>query len=237
MARLPTSGSTVATPHLDQADVRNVLAQLCPDGKFSESDINEIYSRLGRIIGQWSAEDSRLDTAPLIKTFEAMSKELKKASKILGGHETGLREIQDIELVSKLVAILALDPEVGSPEQADQLIASFRCNAAKLAHACLVAGRDLKLSVKGKSGAPQQDWYDEFTALLLEVARTAGVAPRLSKDRDSGARGGWLIEAAQALETFLDRRMRSPSTEACGKRLERSKTRLNRKQRQNPSSV
>ena len=56
----------------------------------------------------------------------------------------------------------------------------------------------------GKSGRPQPDWYDEFTALLLEIAKTAGVEPRLSKDRISGARGGWLLDAAQALETFLD---------------------------------
>ena len=237
MARVPTSGATAATPVRGKADLQEVLTELCPDAQFSASDTNEIYLQLACIIGQWSAEENRLDIAPLAKTFEAMSKELNKVAKILSGHETGLREVHDIEIVSRLAEILALDPEVGSPEQADQLIASFRCNAAKLAHACLVAGRDLKLSVKGKSGAPQQDWYDEFTALLLEVARTAGVAPRLSKDRDSFARGGWLIEAAQALETFLDRRMRSPSTEACGKRLERSKTRLNRKQRQNPSSV
>jgi hypothetical protein len=237
MARVPTSGATAATPVRGKADLQKVLTELCPDAQFSASDTNEIYMQLACIIGQWSAEENRLDIAPLAKTFEAMGKELNKVAKILSGHETGLREVHDIEIVSRLAEILALDPEVGSPEQADQLIASFRCNAAKLAHACLVAGRDLKLSVKGKSGAPQQDWYDEFTALLLEVARTAGVAPRLSKDRDSGARGGWLIEAAQALETFLDRRMRSPSTEACGKRLERSKTRLNRKQRQNPSSV
>ena len=237
MAQIPTSGATVATPVRGKADLQRVLTELCPDAQFSASDTNEIYLQLACIIGQWSAEENRLDIAPLAKTFEAMGKELNKVAKILSGRETGLREVHDIEIVSRLAEILALDPEVGSPEQADQLVASFRCNAAKLAHACLVAGRDLKLSVKGKSGAPQQDWYDEFTALLLEVARTAGVAPRLSKDRDSGARGGWLIEAAQALETFLDRRMRSPSTEACGKRLERSKTRLNRKQRQNPSSV
>jgi hypothetical protein len=63
MARLPTSGSTVATPHLDEADLRNVLAQLCPDWKFSESDIGEFYGRLKQIIGQWSAEDNRLPTA------------------------------------------------------------------------------------------------------------------------------------------------------------------------------
>jgi hypothetical protein len=105
-----------------------------------------------------------------------------------------------------------------------------------LAHACLVVALDLKQSA-GKSGRPLSEWYDEFTALLVELAETEGVEPRLSKGRISGARVGWLLDAAQALEAFLDPRMRSPSAEACGKRLERSKTRLKQKHRQNPSSV
>jgi hypothetical protein len=236
MARLPTSGSTVATPHLDEADLRNVLAQLCPDGKFSESDASEFYRRLGRIIGLWSAEHDRLDIAPLAKTFTAMGKELKKIAEILSGHETGLREIHDIAIVSQLVTILALDPEVGSRQKADKLIASFRGDAAKLAHACLVAARDLRQTV-GESGRPQAEWHDEFTALLLAVANTARLKPRLSKDRISYAWVGWLLDAAQALEGFLDPQMRSSSAEACGQRLYRSKTRLKQKHRQNPSSV
>jgi hypothetical protein len=236
MARLPISGATVATPHLDKAALRNVLAQLCPAGKFSESDIREFYGRLPQIIGQWSAEENRLDIAPLAKTFTAMGKELKKVAEILSGHETGLREIHDIEIVSQLAMILALDPEVGSRQQADKLIASFRGDATKLAHACLVVACDLKKRV-GKSGRPQAEWHDEFTAFLLKVAQTAGVEPRLNKDRISGARVGWLLDAARAFEAFLDPQMRSPSAEACWKRLERSKARLKQKHRQNPSSV
>jgi hypothetical protein len=97
-----------------------------PRGKFSESDISKFYGRLAQIIGQWSAEDNRLYIAPLAKTFTAMGKELKKVAEILSGHEAGLHEIHDIEIVSQLAMILALDPEVGSRRQADKLIVSFR---------------------------------------------------------------------------------------------------------------
>jgi hypothetical protein len=218
------------------ADLRNVLAQLCPDGKFSESDIREFYGRLMHIIGQWSAEENRLDIAPLAQTFTAMGQELKKVAEILSGHETGLHEIHDIAIVSQLATILARDPEVGSRRQADKLIASFRGDAAKLAHACLVAAYNLKQTV-GKSGRPPPEWHDEFTALLLEIAETAGVEPHSNKDRISGERSGWLLDAAQALEAFLDPQMRSPSAEACGKRLERSRTRLKQAHRQNPPSA
>ncbi len=175
-----------------------MLAGLCPQTVFAESDVEVFYSKLKYILGLWSAEHDRLDIAPLVKTFTAMGKELKKVAEILSGHETGLREIHDIAIVSQLATILALDPEIGSRRQADRLIDSFRGDAGKLAHACLVAACDLKISFA---------WV------------------------------GWLLNAAQALEAFLDPQMRSSSAEACGKRLERSKKRLKQKHRQNPSSA
>jgi hypothetical protein len=211
-----------------------VLAQLCPDGKFSESETREFYRRLARIIGQWSAEHDRPDISPLAKTLTAMGRELDGMSRILSGHETGLHDRHDIEVVSKLATILALDPEVGSRQQADKLIISFRNDATKVAHACLVSARDLKQRV-GKSGRPQSDWYDDFTRLLLDIAHKAGVKPRLSKDRSFGTRAGWLLDAAQTLETFLDPQMRSPSAEACGKRLERANKNLKQQPGQNLS--
>jgi hypothetical protein len=236
MARLPISGVTVSTPLRREADLQQVLVELCREGDFSESDAKKFYSRLGRIIGQWSAEHNRPEISPLAKTLIAMRRELDRMSRILSGHETGLHERHDIEVVSQLATILALDPEVGSRQQADKLIDSFRRDAAKLAHACLIAAHELKQQV-GKSGRPPWDWYDDFTALLLEIAETAGIEPRLSKDRISGARVGWLLDAAQALETFLDPHMRSPSKEACGKRLERSMKTLKQRHRQNQPSA
>jgi hypothetical protein len=209
---------------------------LCPEGDFGESQTKEVYGRLGRIIGQWSAERDRQDISPLAKTFTAIGRELDEVAKILTGHETGLRERHDIEVVSKLATILALDPEVGSRRQADNLITSFRNDAAKVAHACLVAARDLKQQV-GKDGRPRLDWYDDFTALLLEVAGKGGVEPQLGKDRITGAAYGWLLDAAQALEAFLDPQMHSPSAEACGKRLQRAKKTLDQQIGQNQPSL
>jgi hypothetical protein len=99
----------------------------------------------------------------------------------------------------------------------------------------MVAYADLNQKALNKGRAPLR-WYDEFTALLLDIAKKAGVEPSLCKDRIRGTRTGWLFKAAQALEPFLDPFMRSPSPEACGKRLERSKRRLAKAHRQNPSA-
>lgn len=173
MARLPISGAAVSSPHRTEADLRNVLAELCPNGKFSESDVSKFYGRLAQVIGQWSAENNRLDIAPLTKTFIAMGKELKKVAEILSGHETGLHEIHDIKIVSQLATILALDPEVGSRGQADKLIASFRGDAAKLAHACLVAARDLRQTV-GESGVPRLNGMTHLRLFSWKSPRRQG---------------------------------------------------------------
>jgi hypothetical protein len=135
-----------------------------------------------------------------------------------------------------LGSILASDPEVGSRQQANKLIDSFRRDAAKLGHACRITAHELKQQV-GQRGRPRGDWYDDFTALLLEIAAAAGVNPSSGKDRVSGERVGWLVDAAQALETFVHPGMRSPSREACGKRLEQSLKALKQLHRQNPSSA
>ena len=105
------------------------------------------------------------------------------------------------------------------------LAAAFRVSAAYVADACLVAYA--KLSKKAPNDGPSPMlWYDDFTAILLGIAKKAGVNPNLNKDRISQQYGGWLFEAAQALEPFLDPDMRSETPGACGKRLERSRKRL-----------
>jgi hypothetical protein len=234
MARLPVSGAASYTPFRSKAELRNVLVELCPEGEFSQSDVDEIYWHLARIIGQWSAEQDRPDIAPLAKTLKVMGRQLEAMSGILRGHETGLRDRHDIEIVSQLASLLALDPEIGSRDQAHELIDRFRRDAAKLSHACLIAADDLKRQV-GKSGRPPLDWHHDFAALLRAIAAKAGIKPSLHKDRISNERGGWLPDAALALETFLHPDMRSSGAEARGKRLDRSKSRLNKMNRQNPS--
>ena len=123
-----------------------------------------------------------------------------------------------------------MDPTVRS-QSAQELLRSFCAEADRIAHVCLVAAADLP-QAPGKRGRWAHKWYDEFTALLLQIAEKAGLEPTLRKDRSTRVRSGWLLDAALAFETFLDPFMRSPSSEACGKRLERSLGRLPNAKRQ-----
>jgi hypothetical protein len=224
MARIPTSGATTVTPYRTEAELGKVLKELCPGAEFTESEISELHLRLGAVIGRWSAEQNRLNTLSIARRLTAISKNVAAAMGTLSAHQTGIRDIRDIEVVSQLKIVLAADPEVGSFQKADELVSSEE-DPAKLADACLIAARKLEKQV-GMNGRPPFDWYDDFMVMLLQIAHKAGVEPRFWKDRIEGERGGWLFEAAQKLEPFLDPEMISDSGEACGKRLERSKDRL-----------
>jgi hypothetical protein len=221
MVRLPVRGTTFSTPRRNEAVFRTVLVELCPERDFTQLESKAFYDQFRSIIGRWSAEQDRLDISPLVKTFTGMRKDLERILATLSGHDEGIHESHDIEVVSHLTSLLAADPEVGSRRQARKLIHTFRHDAAKLAHACLVAAHELD-EAEGQRGRPRGDWYDNFTALLLGIANAADVQPSSGKDRVSGERVGWLMDAAEALESFLDPHMRSPSKEARSKRLERS---------------
>jgi hypothetical protein len=234
MTRFPASGATVASPALDERELKRVLADLRVDQVLGQAAVHEVYSSLAAIVGQWLSEQERLEVSPVAKALLSTAKNLSEASQLLSGLETGMHTDFEIEVTARIADYLALDPTVGSTARAQEVISSFRHDAARIAHVCMVARADLPVG-PGERGRRAIGWYDDFTALLLEIAKEAGIKPTLRKDRITRVRSGWLLEAAQALEPFLYREMRSPSTEACGKRLERSLRRLRRGKRQKSS--
>ena len=233
MKKLPIRGASIATPRRDEGELKLALIELGVGGAFDDSAIHELYLRIAKIHGAWLSEQEAAEVSPVAKALRSTGRNLIDASELLSGRETGLRTHTEIEATLQAVRILALDPSVGSLGEAQALITAFQQEAARVGHACMVAYADLTRKAANDGRAPLL-WYDVFTALLLDIADKASVEPALGKGRDSRARTGWLFRAAQALECFLDPFMRSPSAEACGKRLERSKRRLAQPKRQNP---
>jgi hypothetical protein len=224
------SGSSIVSPLRSEGELRRVLSDLRIDDS-SPTSIQEIYLSLASIIGQWMSEQQRLEVSSVAGSLLSTAKSLNEVVLTLGGFETGLHSDLEIAVATRIGKYLALVPGVSSFAEAQELISSFRQEAARIAHVCMVARADLP-DRPGERGRRALDWYDDFTALLLDVANTADVKPALRKDRITGARSGWLFEAAQVLESFLYPEMRSPSPEACGKRLERSQRRLRERARQ-----
>jgi hypothetical protein len=232
MTRLHAGGATIVSPYQSEEELKRVLCDLSLHQVLSPAAVHELYMNLGTIIGHWMAEQQRLEVSSVAGSLLSTAKSLNEASLILSGSETGLHSDLEIEVAGRIIRYLALVPRIGSPDAAQELISSFRQEADRIAHVCMVARADLP-DQPAQSGRRALLWYDNFTALLLGLAKKAGIEPALRKDRITGLRSGWLFEAAQALEPFLWPEMRSPSPEACGTRLDRSKRRLRARHRQN----
>jgi hypothetical protein len=235
VARLSSTGSWAASPYRDREDFKKALLKLCPTHAFSDSAVQDFYGALSIVVGKWFSEQQRVEVSPVAKSLRSMGISFDEAARTLRGHQTGFHTNVEIEIVSQIKNYLALDPTIGSVEKADDLITPLQRDAVKLARACLVAASDLA-SQPAAPGRTRLGWHDAFTELLLKIAQTAGVVPTLGKDRIRGERTGWLFRAAQDLESFLWPEMRSPTPEACWKRLERSKARITKRVGQNPSA-
>ena len=231
MPRLLGSGASIVSPWRKEEELRRVLSDL-HHVEMPSATVRELHSGLGTIIGKWMSElEERSEASPIAKALLSTSRNLSEVSRLLSGHESGFRTSVEIGVTTETIKYLELDPTLETP--APEFISAFAGDAARVAHLCMLAYKALP-DRSAERGRPALDWYDDFTALLLEIAEKAGVEPTLRKDRISGVRSGWLFEAAQALETFLWPAMRSPSPEACGKRLERSRRRLRESKRQKP---
>jgi hypothetical protein len=223
MPRLQVSGSSIVSPVRDEGELKRVVSDLGVD--LSPAAVHELHVKLAVIIGQWMAEQQRLEVSSVSGALLSTARNLNEAAVTLGGFETGLHSGLETAVASRIARYLAVVPGVSSLAEAQELISSFRHEATRIAHVCMVARADLP-DRSEKSGRQALDWYYDFTALLLELANQAADAWTRWKGRDR-VRIGWLIEAARALESsFLYREMRSPSSEACGKRLQRSRRRL-----------
>jgi hypothetical protein len=232
MTRLPAGGFSISTPRRVEGELKGVFCNLGLEQVFDNVAANELYLKLGAIIGQWSSEQDRLEVSSVAKALKSTANKLREVSQLLSGLETGIRSTLEIAVASRVTKLISMDPTVRS-QSAHELLSSFCVEADRIAHVCLVAAADLP-KAPGKRGRWAHEWYDEFTALLLQIAEKAGLEPTLRKDRSTRVRSGWLLDAALAFETFLDPFMRSPSSEACGKRLERSLSRLPKPNDKNP---
>jgi len=233
MKQLPIRGATVVTPSLGEDELKQALSQLGVIAVYSDADVRKLHLELAALYGAWIAEQESKKILPVARALLKTGKSLNEASCLLNGHATGFRTQTECEVTSQVIAVLGLNPTVHGSERAREIIERFQADAAQVSEACLIAYADLTRKAANE-GRPREKWYDDFTAILLRIAKKAGINPNLNKDRVSKKRGGWLFAAAQALEPFLDRHMRSISAEACGKRLERSRKQLSKAHRQNP---
>ena len=115
---------------------------------------------------------------------------------------------------------MAKVPAIGSIDNAHAAMQQFRELTKSMIGGARVAIDELERQQEAK-GRPSLNWYDDFTALLVTIAKKARIAPTLNINRITGEPEGWLLDAARKLEVFLDKDMRSISPNARLKRLQR----------------
>ena len=218
-----------------QADFRKRILALCPGYSLDEEVLTKLYLAFSAVIGIWLLEWGQPELLPIATRLASAARFLEQLAQGFAGIQTGMRHSEDIEFALLARQALSLNPLVEDLSHADEKLASFQLQCSQMAEVFWVAFRTLK-EERGKRGRPKLDWYNNFTALLLRLAKQANIEPKLNKDRISGVRGGWLFDAAQSLEPLLYPLMRSETPEACGKRLERSLKRLRQPDRQNQQS-
>ncbi len=232
-------GATLASPYLNETasepaevDFRNRILGLCPEHIFHDETLTQLYLAFNGVIGKWLSVWSERELLLIAKRLGYTARFLEQLKQELAGVQTGVRQAEDIELALLVRHALSLNPLVGGLVRADEKLASFQQQCSEMAQVFWLAFSLLK-EERGKRGRPKLAWYDDFTAILLQLAKLANIDPNLNKDRITDVRGGWLFEAAQALEALLYPLMRSATPEACGKRLERSLKRLRQHDRKN----
>ena len=114
MARLPASGARIDTPRRAKEELKTVLRNLDLAQVPDEAAVDELYWKLGAIIGQWSREQERLEVSPVAKALLSTANNLSEVSRLLSGLETGIRSSLEIAVASRVVNLLSMDPTVRS---------------------------------------------------------------------------------------------------------------------------
>ena len=224
MAKLPQTG--VAYRSLDERAVTlaEIIASLGlkPLRKKVE---REIRNRLGLALATWDEPHTALQIKDVAGSLKAHAKRLDQIAFLGIITRSGFARERDIAVGGQLIQILAPNPAIGSVEAAHEYLRSFSDRASVLASSCRAAVANLQ-SMRGQGGKPRYGWYDELTAVLLDICKQNKIEPTVGIDPISGEPVGTLAKIASAFERLLPPRMRSRNPATMVKRLQRSLNRL-----------
>jgi len=224
MAKLPRTG--VAYRHLDEHEV--TLAEIVASlglKPLSKKAEREIRSRLGFALAMWNEPYTALQIKDVAGSLEGQAKRLDKIASLGTITRPGFAREHDIAVGGQLIQILASDPAIASVKAAHEYLRNFCDRASLIASSCRAAAAILQ-SRRGRGGKSRYGWYDEFTAVLLDLCKQNKIEATIGIDRISGEAVGTLANIASAFERLLPPKMRSPKPATMVKRLERSRGRL-----------
>jgi hypothetical protein len=232
MAKLPRTG--VAYQCLDEREVTlaEIVASLGLKPRSKKAE-REIRNRLGFALAKWDEPYTALQIKDVAGSLNAHAKRLDETAPLGSITRPGFAREPDIAVSGQLVQILASNPAMGSVEAAHEYLRNFCDRTSMMASTCRAAARSLQ-SRKGQGGKPPYRWYDEFTAVLLDICKQNKIEPTVGIDRISGEPVGTLPKIASAFERLLPPKMRSRKPATMVKRLQRGLNRLARRVQATP---
>jgi hypothetical protein len=224
MAKLPRSGVGYQFLYEYDCTLPEVVASLGlkPLSKKAERKLRD---RLGFALGKWEETYTAVEIEDVVSSLNAHAKRSDKLASLASIAKGGFCRSGDIAVTGQMVQVLREDTTIGSVEAAYAYLSEFYDRGRKIASACRAAASSLQ-STKGKSGKARYLWYDEFTAVLVDICRQNKIEPNVGIDRISGEPFGGLSKVASGFERLLLPRMRSPTPAALVKRLQRSLKRV-----------
>ena len=224
MAKLPRTG--VAYRSLDEHEV--TLAEIVASlglKRLNKRAEREIRDRLGFALATWDEPYSALQIKDVAGALKAHARRLDQIAPLGTITRPGLAREHDIAVGGCLVQTLASAPTIGSVEAAHDYLRSFSEKAHTIASCCRDAAANLQ-SRKGHAGKARYGWYDEFTAVILDICKQNKIKPTIGIDPISDEPVGTVPKIALAFERLMPPKMRSPKPAAMVKRLQRSLGRL-----------
>jgi hypothetical protein len=224
MAKLPRRGVGYQSLYEDKTTLPEVVATLGLEPLSEESEC-ELRVMLGLALAQWEEPYTDIQVKDVVTALNAQAKRLDGLAPLAAVARCGFCRGEDIAVSGHLVQVLASNPTISNVEAAHAYLSEFCDRAQDIASACRAAAKGV-LSTRGKSGRSRYDWYDQFTAALVELCNQNQIEPSAGIDPISDEPIGGLCEVASEFERLLLPKMRSPTPAALVKRLQRSLKRI-----------
>jgi hypothetical protein len=188
----------------------------------------QIRNQLGFALAKWEEPYTAIEVKDVVRSLTAHAKRLDQIDSIGTITRRGFARGHNLAVSGQVVQVLASDPKIGSVQAAHAYLSDFCERADTIAFACRAAVSTLQAK-KGKGGKSRYDWYDEFTAVLVQICKRNKIEPTIGIDRITGEPVGGLSAVAAGFERLLLPNMRSRTPSAMVKRLQRSLDRIGQK--------